>query len=37
MSCIESFGGSLKPEDNSFDDITLLEDRAEWKVDSSME
>ena len=34
---VESFDGSLKPGDDSFDDIPLLNDRAEWKFDSSME
>ena len=34
---VESFDVSFKPGDYSFDDNQLLDDRAEWKVDSSME
>ena len=36
---VELFDGSLNliSGDNSFDDIPLLDDRAEWKVDLSME
>ena len=33
---VESFDGSLKPVDDSFNDIPLLDDRAEWKVDKTM-